>query len=195
MISSITSRTLPITRQEKPPAEEEERGVGDCVEWAARKVAGFAVGLVFGTSGMLVNACAGGAEGALHGARVTEHREAAFQGALTANLAAASALGGGPVGAVLGTVGGHLMWRIQGEGVRERVQTGSDRWVDAVLTKLPGNPDEAGTGRRIVNGAVGEIVGGVAGAVVGTIGLFKVGQAAGEAFVTRSAERLRGSGA
>lgn len=165
--------------------------MGDCVEKVARKVAGFAVGLVFGTSGMLVNACAGGAQGVVHGSRLEKHKAGAFQGVLTANLAAASALGGGPVGAVLGTVGGHLIWRIQGPDVREKVQHGSEVWVDRVLARLPGNPDEAGPARRLANGAVGELVGSVAGAVAGTIGLFRAGQAVGEGFVARTADRLR----
>lgn len=189
MIAPIRLAPTAPSRPRRP--EPEPAGVGDCVEKVARKVAGFAVGLVFGTSGMLVNACAGGAQGVVHGSRLPQHKEAAFQGVLTANLAAASALGGGPVGAVLGTVGGHLMWRIQGPEVRERVQHGSEVWVDRVLEKLPGNPDEAGPARRAVNGAVGEVVGSVAGAVTGTIGLFKAGQAVGEEFVTRTADRLR----
>lgn len=194
MINSLHSNLpapRPAARPQKPSREVEPEGLGDCVEWAARKVAGFAVGLVFGTSGMLVNACAGGAQGVVHGARLEKGREAAFQGALTANLAAVSAVGGGPVGAVLGTVGGHLMWRVQGEKVRERVQRGSDKWVDAVLEKLPGNPDEAGAGRRALNGAIGEVVGAAGGVVAGTIGLFQAGQKAGEAFVERTADRLR----
>lgn len=178
-----------------PPPERapEPEGVVDCVEWVARKVAGAVVGLVFGTSGMLVNAAAGGAEGALHGARVgSGKREALFTGLMTANLAAGSALGGGPVGAVLGMVGGHMIWRVQGAEVRDRVVRASDLWVDVVLDKLPGQPDQAGVPRRIANGLLGEAVGSVAGLVAGTIGLFEAGQQVGEGFVARAADRWRG---
>jgi hypothetical protein len=191
MISSLNSSTpsAPARPAAPAPAPEPE-GVVDCIEWAARKVAGAVVGLVFGTSGLLVNAAAGGAEGVVHGARLESHKEAAFTGVMTANLVAGSAVGG-PVGMVMGAAGGLLLWRIQGEKVRERVKAGSDAWVDKVLSKLPGNPDEAGAARRVANGAIGEVVGAAGGAVAGTLGLFELGQEMGEGFVTRVADRIR----
>jgi hypothetical protein len=165
-------------------------GIGDCVEKAARKIAGFAVGLVFGTSGLLVNAAAGGAEGLCHGSRIKQFGKAGFHTAFAANLAL-TGLAGGPIGIATGIVGGEFVWKLQGEQVRERVTQGADQWVDAVLAKLPGDPDQAGLPKRILQGAIGEVVGGAAGIVKGSLGLFKAGQDAGEQFVNRTFQEFR----
>ncbi|MCA9794727.1 MAG: hypothetical protein KC910_23125, partial [Candidatus Eremiobacteraeota bacterium] len=71
-------------------------------------------------------------------------------------------------------------WRIQGEKVRERVLTKSDQWVDKVLEKLPGDPDQAGRLRKVANGVVGEVVGTAAGAVGGTFAMFEQGEQYGQ---------------
>ncbi|MGE0494295.1 MAG: hypothetical protein AB7S38_34100 [Vulcanimicrobiota bacterium] len=176
---TLTTPTPTPRRASAPPPTSE--GLGDCFEKAARWVAGKVVGVVFGTSGLVANAAAGGARGTLHAARVeSNHQELLFQAGMTANMAALGALGGGPAGAVLGVAGGHLLWRIQGEKVRERVLTKSDQWVDKVLEKLPGDPDQAGRLRRVANGVVGEVVGTAAGAVGGTFAMFEQGEQYGQ---------------
>lgn len=188
-ISPVRSTPLRAASQRPaPPPEEDSRGIGDCVEKLARKVAGIAVGLVFGTSGLVTNAAAGAAAGAVHGARVDS--KPAFYGVMTANLAAAGALGG-PVGIATGLAGGYALWGIQGKEVRGRVEACAHDWTDKVLSKLPGNPDEAGIPRRFANGVVGEVVGAAGGVVAGTLGLYHAGEAVGGRMVDRLAERLR----
>lgn len=68
----------------------------------------------------------------------------------------------------------------------------SDLWVNVVLDRLPGQPDQAGIPRRMVNGLVGEAVGSVAGLVAGTVGMVEAGQQVEEGFVARAADRWRG---
>lgn len=203
MISSLSTQVPHISQASRAPqapkSSESDQvsqepvdtaSLGGCIEKVARKVAGFAVGLVFGTSGLLVNAAAGGAEGLCHGARLEKLGKAGFHTAFAANLAL-TGLAGGPVGIATGLIGGELMWRLQGEQVRDRVTQGADQWVDAVVNKLPGNPDQAGLPKRLLQGAIGEVVGGAAGVVKGTFGLFKAGQETGEQFVGRIAQDLR----
>jgi hypothetical protein len=193
MIARLSPATPPPAASKPQPAPAPEpEGIGDCVEGAVRWVAGKVVGFVFGTSGLVVNAAAGGAEGAVRGARISKHKSAVFHGGMAVNLAAAGALTGGPPGAALGVVGGFLLWKIQGHEVREKVAQRADAWTDKVLSKLPGDPDKAGLPRRAVNGAVGEVVGAAAGLVAGTIGLYEKGEAVGEGMVERVADRLRG---
>ncbi|MEW6283654.1 MAG: hypothetical protein AB1758_33895, partial [Candidatus Eremiobacterota bacterium] len=72
----LATRTVAPTR---PPGEQPS-GAGECAEKILRKVAGAVVGLVFGTSGLFVNAAAGGARGVVHGARIESHRKAVFTG-------------------------------------------------------------------------------------------------------------------
>lgn len=189
MISAVRpSPARSASSRPAPPPEEGSHGIGDCVEKLARKVAGVAVGLVFGTSGLITNAAAGAAAGAVHGARVTPR--AAFYGMMTANLAAAG-LAGGPIGIATGLAGGFALWGIQGQETRGKVEACAHDWTDKVLSKLPGNPDEAGLARRAANGVVGEVVGSAAGVVAGTLGLYHSGESVGEAFVARVASRLR----
>ncbi|MBM3462744.1 MAG: hypothetical protein FJX76_11640 [Armatimonadetes bacterium] len=192
MIIRSLNTSPPAPPASKPAPPQDPQGIGDCVEKAVRWVAGKVVGLAFGTSGLAVNAAAGGAEGIIRGARLSSHTTPVFYGAMTVNLAAIGALSGGPVGAVTGVIGGHLLWRIEGEEVRKRVAERADAWVDKTLAKLPGDPDQAGVLRRVANGAVGEVVGAAAGAVAGTIGLYQKGEQVGEDFVDRVSARLRG---
>jgi len=185
-------RTAPVRtaarQQPAPPPEEDTRGIGDCVEKLARKVAGIAVGLVFGTSGLVTNAAAGAAAGAVHGARVNS--KTAFYGVMTANLAAAGAVGG-PAGIATSLAGGYLLWGVQGKETRGKVEACAHEWTDKVLAKLPGDPNTAGLPRRLANGVVGEVVGAAGGVVAGTLGLYQAGEAVGGRFVDRVADRLR----
>lgn len=156
----------------------EPDGIRDAFQGAVRWVAGKAIGLAFGTGTLAANAAAGGAQGMMKGARIQKHEKLVFHSAMTLNLAAFG-LGGGPVGAALSVVGGHLLWRIEGEDVRQKVTERADQWVGKTLEKLPGDPAEAGTVRRAVNGAVGEVVGAAAGAWAGTFAMFDRGEALG----------------
>ncbi len=173
----------------QPNPEPDPDGFRDWVEGAARWVVGKAVGFAFGTSSLAANVAAGGARGIVHGARIEKGQNLVFQAAMTANLALIGGMTGGPPGAGLSVLGGHLIWQIEGEEVRNRVAQTADAWVDRTLAKLPGNPDEAGAARRVVNGAIGEVIGGAAGAVAGTFAIFKEGEAMGEAW----ADQLTGA--
>lgn len=178
--STASTRVAAASTPERDAAEPE--GFKDCFEKAARWVAGKAVGLVFGTSGFVVNAAAGGARGVVHGTRL---KEAWFHVGMAGNLALAGALTGGPPGVALGVIGGELIWRIQGEEVRDRVEQRSDEWVDWSLEKLGGDPDQAGVARRVVNGVVGEVAGAVGGALAGSLAMFERGEALGQEFADR----------
>lgn len=191
--ASLQGATDPaFTPPTPPPSEPEPDGLRDIFEGAARWVAGKVVGLVFGTSSLASNAAAGGARGIVHGARIEKGEKYWFHGAMTANLAVIGALTGGPVGAALSTVGGHLIYRLASEETRERIDNKAEQWVDKALAKLPGNPDEASTLRRIANGAVGEVVGSVAGVWAGTFAWFNRGEEVGEAFAEDLTNRIFG---
>ena len=176
----LAAQTRPSSAPQQPgqppsppdPHEPEPDGIRDIFEGVARWVAGKVVGLAFGTSSLASNAAAGGARGIVHGARIEKGESSVFYGAMTANLAVIGAITGGPPGIALSLAGGHLMWRIAGEKVRERVNNKAEAWVDKTLEKLPGNPDEAGAIRRVANGAVGEVVGAAAGVWAGTFAWF-----------------------
>jgi hypothetical protein len=160
----------------KPDPGPEPDGFKDSFKGAVRWIAGKAIGLAFGTGTLAANAAAGGARGMITGGRIEKKKDLVFKGAMTLNMAALGALTGGPVGAVLGTIGGHILWRIEGEEVREKVISRADKWVNKTLEKLPGDPEQAGPVRRTVNGAIGEVVGAAGGAWGGTFAMFDKGE-------------------
>jgi hypothetical protein len=183
---TITHRPNPAQRTSEPrhtPGPESEQnpapepdGFKDSFKGAVRWIAGKAIGLAFGTGTLAANAAAGGARGIVRGARIEKKQDLVFKGAMTLNMAALGALTGGPVGAVLGTIGGHILWKIEGQEVRDRVTERADKWVNKTLEKLPGDPEQAGSARRVVNGAIGEVVGAAGGAWGGTFAMFEKGE-------------------
>lgn len=189
-IRSTPPRPTPPAPEPNPGPDPD--GFRDWVEGAARWVAGKVVGFAFGTSSLAANVAAGGARGVVHGARLQKGENLVFQGVMTANLAAIGAMTGGPVGAGLSVIGGHMIWQIEGEETRNRVTEKADAWVDKTLEVLPGNPDEAGLVRRTVNGVIGEVVGGAAGAVAGSLAVYLQGEALGEQLADQLTGRLFG---
>jgi hypothetical protein len=188
-----SARPTPSAPAPSSPAPEPapDDGAEDVFKKVAGHVVGAALGFGAGAAGLVVNACAGGAEGALHAARAKDGKDLAFHGLFALNLAASGGISG-PAGAVWGLVKGALIWQMEGDAVRENVRKSADKWVDRALDRLPGgNPDDPTPLRRIGNGIVGEVVGGVAGGLSGATDLFAAGNAYGHGLVDKLAEALR----
>ncbi|MHB2019925.1 MAG: hypothetical protein ACYCW6_23540 [Candidatus Xenobia bacterium] len=167
MISSIRA-------QAPPPQQHRFRR-------AAEEVVGAAFGIGFGLGSTVTNACAGGAEGLVHGSGIQSHKGLATQAAFAANLAVAGAVTGGPWGAVTNLVSGEAVYHFESSQVKQNVAKAADAWTDKVAAHVPGS----GVLHRVASAAVGEVVGAAAGALGGALSAYHVGHESGKALVDR----------
>ncbi|MHB2017429.1 MAG: hypothetical protein ACYCW6_10830 [Candidatus Xenobia bacterium] len=182
---------------------EQSSSIGDRVEHLAERVAGLSLGVVAGVAGALYNGCAGGAEGAVHGAQISGHRKRWFQAITAVNLAAMGAIAGGVQGAIYTLVGGIGGWLGESPAMRNQVLSTADQWVDQALSATTGQPGptppsgqarHASVGevaRRAWDGLVGDVVGASAGAYIGATAGFAAGSQFGQAMVAHVADGLR----
>jgi len=167
-----TTPPAPQTAPAPPPAY-------DSIDRVATGVGRVTGGAIAGLTGLLANACAGGARGIVRGARLSDGQDAdgVFQAGFAANLMLLGGAVYGAASALATLVAGMQAWKHQEAEVKARVFSTVDRYVDRAVTQLP--PSDT-TARRVMHGAVGEAVGIVAGAVVGAEAGYRVGAEAGE---------------
>jgi hypothetical protein len=168
----------------------ELRGRANFAQRAVAKVAGFATGLGLAVSGLITNACAGGAHGVVRGADLTtdKAKQGLFQTMFVVNLAAAGfATGHAAQAALINVFQGEAVYHTQPDEMKQNTQATAEQWTDGVKQYIPGS--DATGAKKVLNrigGAVaGEVVGAGAGALVGVSQGFPTGMQIGERAVLR----------